>query len=112
VSAKVLFHVHVHLTIDVVCDLGLGTGGMVTKLAEAAAVSRLRAALTDHSLLNRVSTGSLLDGYADDDKNLDHYTCTFCGKTTPKYDWGPGWVRCPECGKLVPSVAETSEMTP
>jgi hypothetical protein len=35
------------------------------------------------------------------------YTCTYCGKASPKYEWGAGRITCPECGKTAPSPADS-----
>lgn len=34
------------------------------------------------------------------------YECYWCKKWSYKENWGPGWVRCPMCKQLAPSVAE------
>lgn len=38
------------------------------------------------------------------------YVCSRCGKSALKSDWGPGRIRCPNCGRLERSAAETQQL--
>lgn len=40
------------------------------------------------------------------DANLSVRLCEFCQKSSPKISWGPGWMKCPGCGKQPRSAAE------
>jgi hypothetical protein len=37
-------------------------------------------------------------------------TCAHCNTTTPKEFWGPGWMKCPRCGRRPISVGEVFGM--
>lgn len=38
------------------------------------------------------------------------YQCYFCSRWALKEDWGPGWITCPWCEKVTPSVAEKQRL--
>jgi hypothetical protein len=40
----------------------------------------------------------------------DTYTCTRCGGTALKLHWSPGRIRCPHCGEIERSAAETQQL--
>lgn len=39
------------------------------------------------------------------------YTCQHCGAASPKVEWGPGHVTCPQCGKVALSAAEAAALS-
>lgn len=58
---------------------------------------------------NAVVETTIREGAAVDARPAT-YVCHHCNKPSPKEEWGPGWMTCPNCGKRWLSVSEVAEL--